>query len=144
MSFVLTNAQLRADLNKLASPTGAIAITSSTNASPSVVTMSAAHGWQVGDVVAVWNHATNTALNGVRVVATVPLTTTATFTDFFTAAAVNGNGAGGATGDGARLCSGMVPGDLGDLLSNLNQIQNYVNQDTDRASESTIQSIFGQ
>lgn len=144
MSVVLSSAQIRSLLNQLASPAGAITIASSTNASPSVVTMSSAHGWSVGDIVPIWSHATNTNLNGVRIVATVPAGTTATFTDFFTAAAVNGNGVGGATGSAARVLWGGVPGNLGDLIASLNQLQNYVNADTDRATESTIQTIYGQ
>lgn len=66
-------------------------IASSTNANPSVVTTSAAHGIAVGDVVSIAGHLVNTAINGVWTIATVGSSTT--FTVPYAA-----NGVGGATG----------------------------------------------
>jgi hypothetical protein len=66
-------------------------IASSTNANPSVVTTSVAHGLAVGDVVEVAGHTTNTAVNGMWLLATVGSSTTFTVP-------VPANGVGGATG----------------------------------------------
>ena len=75
------------------------AITSSTNASPIVVT-AASHGLTNGTVVEVYQHGTNTAANGVWVVGNA---TTNTFTlcgrlDGSCESPSTGNGVGGATG----------------------------------------------
>jgi hypothetical protein len=66
-------------------------IASSTNANPSVVTTSSAHGLAVGDVVEVANHAVNTNIAGTWLLATVGSTTTFTVP-------MAANGAGVATG----------------------------------------------
>jgi hypothetical protein len=68
----------------------AVSITSSTNATPIVVTK-AAHGLVNGDVVKIINHTVNTNANGIWVVANVT-------TDTFELAGSVGNGVGGATG----------------------------------------------
>lgn len=68
-----------------------VAIASSTNANPIVVTTAAVHGLAVGDCVVIDGHLVNTNANGGWVAVTVPTTTT------FTIAAL-GNGVGGATG----------------------------------------------
>jgi hypothetical protein len=53
-------------------------ISSSTNANPSVVTTTTAHGLAVGDVVEITGHLANTNINGVWTIATVGSTTTFT------------------------------------------------------------------
>lgn len=68
-----------------------VSIASSTNANPSVVTTTAAHGLAVGDVVEIQGHAVNTNINGVWTIGTVGSATT--FTVPYAA-----NGAGAATG----------------------------------------------
>jgi len=69
-----------------------IAISSSTNATPIVVTTGSAHGFSPGDTVVVENHAVNTNANGRWVVLATPTGTT------FSLAGSTGNGVGGATG----------------------------------------------
>jgi hypothetical protein len=72
------------------------AITSSTNASPAVLTVTA-HGFSTGDQVLVFGHLTNTNANGLYKV--VKLTAdTFSLQNIDTGADVNGNGVGGATG----------------------------------------------
>lgn len=67
------------------------AIASSTNATPIVITTSAAHGFNTGDTVLIEGHSTNTNANGLWVI-TVTSTTT------FQLNGSSGNGVGGATG----------------------------------------------
>jgi hypothetical protein len=67
------------------------AISSSTNATPIVVTTAAAHGFTTGDNVTINGHATNTAANGTWVV-------TVTGASTFSLDGCVGNGVGGATG----------------------------------------------
>lgn len=74
---------------------GQIAIASSTNASPIVITTGAAHGYSTGAVVAIYNHAVNTAANGAW---TATVLTTTTFS-----IPVVGVGAGTATGYVVKL-----------------------------------------
>jgi hypothetical protein len=71
-------------------------ITSSTNATPIVVT-STAHGFTNGDIVVITAHVTNTAANGVWAIAGVAANTFQ-LTDPVTGTNVVGNGVGGATG----------------------------------------------
>lgn len=72
------------------------AITSSTNASPAVLTITS-HGFSTGDYVMVYGHATNTNVNGIYSV--VRLTAnTLSLKNINTGADINGNGVGGATG----------------------------------------------
>lgn len=73
-----------------------VAITSSTNATPSVLTVTA-HGLTTGDRVLVYGHATNTAVNGIFK-AVVVTANTFSLVDEFSGAAINGNGIGGGTG----------------------------------------------
>lgn len=53
-----------------------VLISGSTNANPSVVTTSVAHGLVVGDIVEIANHAVNTNINGTWTLATVGSSTT--------------------------------------------------------------------
>lgn len=71
------------------------AITSSTNASPIVVT-SSGHGLQTGDRVTIISHATNTAANGTWTVTRVDANT-------FSLDNSTGNGVGGGTGSWAKI-----------------------------------------
>lgn len=82
------------DLNT--AETGVKQITSSTNATPTVLTVTA-HGFANGDVVYVGDHTTNTAANGVWTIAN-QAANTFELTNPITGANVTGNGAGGATG----------------------------------------------
>lgn len=72
------------------------AITSSTNATPTVLTVTS-HGFSTGDQVMVFGHTTNTAANGCYKITRL---TADTFSlqDINTGANVAGNGVGGATG----------------------------------------------
>lgn len=73
------------------------AITSSTNASPTVLTVTS-HGFSTGDQVLVFGHLTNTNANGLYKV--VKLTAdTFSLQNIDTGADVAGNGVGGATGN---------------------------------------------
>lgn len=69
----------------------AVNISSSTNATPIVLTVGAGHGFLAGDDVTVTGHATNTGANGRWIVQAVGATT-------ITLAGSVGNGVGGATG----------------------------------------------
>lgn len=73
-----------------------VAITSSTNATPTVVTATS-HGFSTGDLVMIYGHATNTAANGIYKVTRV---TADTFSlqDRYTGANIAGNGIGAGTG----------------------------------------------
>lgn len=72
-----------------------VAISSSTNASPVVITTSAAHGYSTGAVVQIANHLVNTQANG-NWTATVLTTTTFSIP-------VVGNGVGTASGQVIKL-----------------------------------------
>lgn len=72
------------------------AITSSTNATPTVLTVSS-HGFSTGDVVQVFGHTVNTAANGCYKI-TVLSSNTFSLQDINTGANVAGNGTGAATG----------------------------------------------
>jgi hypothetical protein len=76
----------------------AFSITSSTNASPVVLTVGAGHGVLTGDTITVAGHTTNTNANGTWVAGTVTGTTIAL-------TGSTGNGVGGATGTVARSWS---------------------------------------
>lgn len=75
------------------------AITSSTNASPSVVTATA-HGFSTGDKVLIFDHATNTAINGIYELVKI---TNDTFSliDINTRLPIAGNG----VGSGGDVCA---------------------------------------
>jgi len=72
------------------------AITSSTNATPIVITK-ASHGLTTGDTVLIYGHATNTNANGIRKV-TVLTANTFSLQDAYTNENIAGNGVGGGTG----------------------------------------------
>jgi len=73
-----------------------VAIVSSTNATPIVVTATA-HGFTTGDRVLIYGHVTNTKANGIYKV-TVVTANTFQLQDEITGANIAGNGIGGATG----------------------------------------------
>lgn len=107
-----------ADTIKACLLTGAVAtgkvaqISSSTNASPIVITTAAAHGYTTGDIVVVNGHTTNTAANGTWQVGT----TTSTTFQLLTRIDGNnstGNGVGGATGYTVDLSTASTITDLG-------------------------------
>lgn len=87
---------------------GIKAITSSTNATPIVIT-STAHGFTNADLVFIDNHTTNTAANGFWKIANVAANTFE-LTNPVTAANAVGNGVGGATG----YCVNYGPSASGD------------------------------
>ena len=74
-----------------------VAISSSTNANPSVITTGSAHGLLTGQRVMIFNHATNTAINGIFEVVFISATTFS-LKDVSTGLSIAGNGVGGATG----------------------------------------------
>lgn len=76
-------------------------ISSSTNATPISVTTSASHPYATGDVIAITNHATNTAANGVWVI-------TVTGANTFTLDGSVGNGTGGSSGNCYYCSAGAV------------------------------------
>jgi len=139
MPNLLTSTDYRTAINKL---TGAaeVAIGSSTNASPTVVTITG-HGLVTGDVIAIYGHATNTALNGARVVTKLSADTFKC-TDLNTGSAVNGNGVGGNTGKIMRITSGLTPHDILNLQDALDRLTFTKGTDADSSNESTLQSIF--
>lgn len=73
------------------------AIVSSTNATPTVLTVTA-HGFATGDLVQVFGHATNTAANGIYKI-TKLTADTFSLQNYNTGADIAGNGVGGATGN---------------------------------------------
>ena len=75
----------------------AISISSSTNATPIVITTSSAHGLVTGDYVVVASHTTNTNANGVWRVGTTPTSTSFQILQM-DGSNTTGNGAGGAIG----------------------------------------------
>lgn len=88
----------------------AIGITSSTNATPIIVTTASAHGLLEGDRVSIIKHATNTAANGAWYASVVTPTTIALYADWSAGAVASpsvGNGVGGATGTAKYL--GLMP-----------------------------------
>lgn len=72
-------------------------ISSSTNATPIVITMAGAHGLVTGDYVVVSGHNTNTNANGVWRVGTIPTSTTFQILQI-DGTNTTGNGTGGSTG----------------------------------------------
>jgi hypothetical protein len=104
---------IKASLLTMSTATGKVAlISSSTNATPIVVTTTGAHGYTTGDIVVVGGHATNTAANGTWQVGT---TTSTTFQLLTRLDAVNstGNGVGGATGWCVDITTAATITDLG-------------------------------
>ncbi len=72
-------------------------ILSSTNASPIVITTSAAHGFTTGDLVFIDGHTTNTSANGLWAI-TAASGSVFSLTDYISGTNSTGNGVGGATG----------------------------------------------
>lgn len=72
------------------------AVTSSTDASPVVVTK-ASHGYNTGDRVMIYGHATNIAINGIYTVVKIN-SSTFSLQDITSGAAINGSGAGAGSG----------------------------------------------
>lgn len=90
-----------------------VAISSSTNASPIVITTSGAHGFTDGDNVEVEGHAVNTAANGNWKITVLTVTT-------FSLNGSTGNGVGGATGYAVDYSVNpllTLPADLVDLMN---------------------------
>jgi len=149
MAKALSGAGARTLLNKLiADAAGALTIAGATNASPSVVNVTA-HGLSVGDVIFVVGTTGNTAINGLRKVATVPDSGHFTMTDFFTGSAVNGNGTTGGSPTATRVKSGLTPDDCADLIETMNRTSNGPGRikDSSRPSatlETTIAVTLGQ
>jgi hypothetical protein len=107
----------KASLLTMSSAAGKIAlISSSTNASPIVVTTSAAHGYSTGDIVVVGGHTTNTAANGTWQLGTVASTTFQLLT-LLDGNNSTGNGVGGATGWAIDITTAAV---LSDVSANSN------------------------
>jgi hypothetical protein len=77
---------------------GSVGISSSTNATPIVITTSGAHGLVTGDYVVVTGHNTNTNARGVWKVGTTPTGTTFQILQI-DGTNTTGNGVGGATGN---------------------------------------------
>lgn len=84
-----------------------INISSSTNATPIVVTTSSAHGLVPGDYVMVTSHTTNTNANGVWKVGTTPTSTTFQILQM-NGSNTTGNGTGGATGNITKINNCIV------------------------------------
>lgn len=148
MSKVLKGATLRAVLNKIipdANAVGAQVITVATNASPSVITI-AGHGLSSGDVLFVAGTTGNTAINGLRKAVVIDANTFS-MTDFFTAAAVNGNGVMGGSPTAARIEVGIMPDDCVDLIATCDTTKTarpgtFPDSQRPNAAEVTIASVF--
>ena len=82
-------------------------VTSSTDASPSVVTK-VAHGLATGDRILIIGHTTNLAVNGIFDVVKVDADTF-TLKDINTKAAINGTGSSGAGSGGIMMTAPKVP-----------------------------------
>jgi len=82
-------------------------ISSSTNATPIVITTAVAHGYTNGDIVYIDGHTTNTAANGVWAI-TAASGSVFSLTDPVSGANSVGNGVGGATGYGVNMGRGTV------------------------------------
>jgi hypothetical protein len=82
-------------------------ITSSTNATPIVVTTTASHGLVTGDYVMITGHTTNTNANGVWRVGTTPTGTTFQILQI-DGTNTTGNGVGGATGNFTKVNNTIV------------------------------------
>jgi len=100
-------------------------ISSSTNASPIVVTTTAAHGLSTGDRVDIVSHATNTAANG-------PWTITYLSPTTFSLNGSTGNGSGVATGSVTPFCfanGANVPDDGNDANASSIDVAHEANLD---------------
>jgi hypothetical protein len=97
-----TNLHSAALLDLTVSTVGNRLISSSTNATPIVVTTSVAHGYTTGDIVVITGHTTNTAANGIWAI-TAASGSVFSLTDPILGTNVVGNGVGGATGRAVNL-----------------------------------------
>ena len=91
-----------------------VAIVSSTNANPIVLTVPSGHGVNLGDKITVQSHLVNTNANGDWIAGAVTATTITLRERGFPYTTVPGNGVGLATGDVIIARGGLV--DEGDLL----------------------------
>lgn len=107
----------KATLLNMNTAAGKIAlISSSTNASPIVVTTTGAHGYTTGDIVVIGGHTTNTAANGTWKISAAS-GSVFSLTTLLDGVNSTGNGVGGATGWCIDITSGSV---LTDVSGNTN------------------------
>lgn len=140
MALLLSSSAIRSLLGKLTG-VAAASIAGATNASPSVINVTA-HGFAAGDVLVQYNTTGNTAINGLFAVAAVSDADHYTINDLVTGAAVNGNGVTAGSGKAQRVTIGLTPGDIGDLETTLSRINAKKGSDANRSGESTIQTLF--
>lgn len=98
-------------------------ISSSTNATPIVVTTAVAHGFATGDTVYISDHTTNTAANGLFKI-TAASGSVFSLTRYYDGTNVVGNGVGGATGYAVNL--GQSGGTVGDFYDDVDGGANAV------------------
>ena len=107
-------------------PKANINISSSTNATPIVVTTSTSHGLSAGDTVIVDNHATNTKANGVWKVGSPTSTTFQLLHEDGTNSTGNGSGSSGTVTDismsNVRLASALTKAVLNDVRDSRNSL----------------------
>jgi hypothetical protein len=103
-----------ANIDQVPTPVASVNISSSTNATPIVITTSTSHGLQTGMAVIVNGHAVNTAANGIWIAHVTGGTTFSLYT--FAGVASVGSGVGGATGtvQGLQLPGLTLPEDAVD------------------------------
>jgi hypothetical protein len=97
-----TNLHSAALIDQTVSEVGNRLISSSTNATPIVITTAVAHGFTTGDIVIITGHVTNTAANGIWAI-TAASGSVFSLTDPILGTNVVGNGVGGATGRAVNL-----------------------------------------
>lgn len=108
---------LKATLLNMSTAAGKITlISSSTNATPIVVTTSTAHGYSNGDIVVIGGHTTNTAANGTWKISAAS-GSVFSLTTLLDGNNSTGNGVGGATGWAIDITSGAT---LADVSGNTN------------------------
>jgi len=100
------------DLNT--SDVGCRQISSSTNATPIVITTAVAHGFTTGDLVYLADHTTNTSANGLWTIAAAS-GSVFSLTDYISGSNSTGNGVGGATGYAVNLGPSASGDNLDDL-----------------------------
>lgn len=113
MNLASAGDTIKACLLTMTTATGKVAlISSSTNATPIVITTTAAHGYSNGDIVVVGGHAVNTAANGTWQISGVG-STTFSLTTRLDAVNSTGNGTGAATGWCVDITTAATITDLG-------------------------------
>lgn len=112
----VTNTHSAALLDLTVSSVGVRLIASSTNATPIVITTAVAHGFATGDLVSITGHTTNTAANGIWVIAAASASVFS-LTDPILATNAVGNGVGGATGRAVNL--GVTAQNYSDVIAGL-------------------------